>query len=108
MDDEKTAADKGTEPVIESASATTDPENANSGNAAYVVFAVVAALMLVLVTGLSSCTRALSDVAWANADGSDWAWVGYAPELEVDTWLDELGESRDGGTPLVGASLRAI
>lgn len=97
MEDMRDAGEKNVEPVIESASATTSPDNANSGNGAYVVFAVVAVLLLVLVSGLSSCASALSDVAWRNAEAHSWGGNGYYyldDDYYYDDWieiLDELG-----------------
>ena len=94
MEDMRGAAEKNVEPVIESASATTSPDNANSGNGAYVVFAVVAVLLLVLVTGLSSCASALSDVAWRNAEARSWGGGGYyhLDDDYYDDWVDILDE----------------
>ena len=89
MEDMRDAAEKNVEPVIESASATTSPDNANSGNGAYVVFAVVAVLLLVLVSGLSSCASALSDVAWRNAEAHSWGGNGY---YYLDDYHDEFNE----------------
>ena len=88
MEDMRDAAEKNVEPVIESASATTSPDNANSGNGAYVVFALVAVLLLVLVSGLSSCAGALSDVAWRNSGSYGWGG-GYHHYLDEDYDLDD-------------------
>ena len=69
------------QPVIESASATTSPDNANSGPFAYVVFGVVIGLLVLLGVGISSCASALA--AFAPQDGR-----GYADE-------DTYGEPTD-------------
>ncbi len=58
--------------IIETASATTDPDNSNSGPAAYVLFGVVAVLMLLLVllvTGIigSLGTYVSTDIALNNS-----------------------------------------
>lgn len=58
----------GRTPIIESASATTDPNNSKSGSGAYVVFLVVACLLLALVSSLSSCVGGLVNVAWETAE----------------------------------------
>ena len=58
----------GRTPIIESASATTDPENSNSGSGAYVVFLVVACLLLALVSSMSSCVGGLANVARETAE----------------------------------------
>ena len=106
MDDSRTTAEKDLEPVIESASATTSPDNARSGNAAYIVFVVVAAVLLVLVSGISSCASALSDAAWQSSSGYGHGWVEY-DYRDDDDWLDlldELGDVDGGSSPLYGAS----
>lgn len=58
--------------IIETASATTDPDNSNSGPSAYVLFGVVAVLMLLLVllvTGIigSLGTYVSTDIALNNS-----------------------------------------
>ena len=90
------------DPVIESASATTSPDNARSGGAAYVVFAIVAALLLVVVSGLSSCTGAVADLAWRNTDGRSRSFsyvmdpYGHDYDIDydydLDDWIDLLDE----------------
>ena len=95
MDDVRDGAEKNVEPVIESASATTSPDNANSGNGAYIVFALVAVLLLVLVSGLSSCASALTDVTWRNSGSYGWGG-GYHHYLDDDyyiDWVDDLGDN---------------
>ena len=100
MEDIRGAGEKNVEPVIESASATTSPDNANSGNGAYIVFVIVAALLVVLVTGLSSCASALSDVAWRNAEAHSWGGNGYYyldDDYYDDDWIEILDELGDYG-----------
>lgn len=68
MDTNAKDAEKNARPrVIESASGTTDPENASSGPAAYVVFLVVVALLVALATGVSGCVSSLAEVAVGSA-----------------------------------------
>lgn len=97
MEDEKKGAQEGAEPaepVIESASATTSPENARSGNGAYVIFAVVAVLLIALVSALSSCAGILSDAAWRSVGARSWGYGGGQQQYwdQDDTWLDLLDE----------------
>ena len=73
------------EHVIESASATTSRDNANSGNAAYVMFGVVVAVLFLLLFGVSSCTSALGD---ATARGLGDAVSGWEWEYRLE-WGDE-------------------
>ena len=65
--DESTEKD-GRVPIVESASATTDPDNSKSGATAYVVFLVVACLLLAFVSSLSSCVNGFADLAMDTAD----------------------------------------
>ena len=58
--------------IIETASATTDPDNSNSGSVAYVLFGVVAVLMLLLVLLVTSIIGSLgtyvsTDIALNNS-----------------------------------------
>ena len=72
-------------PVIETASATTSPDNANSGPLAYVVFGIVIALLVLLGAGLSSCGSMLSSLA----DEDAWGYVG-------EDYPDNLPGNPDG------------
>ncbi|OUO32752.1 hypothetical protein [Olsenella sp. An293] len=84
--------------VIETASATTSPDNA-SGPGAYVLFAIVALLLLGLVSGLSSCAGALADVAYRDGRYGGTSWVletdsspyGLTEDDILPYLLDELG-----------------
>ncbi len=71
-----TSNDKGivpAQPVIQSASATTSPDNSNSGPMAYVVTAIVLAVLLLLAGSLGSCATSVLD-----AVGDDyWSGHGY-------------------------------
>ena len=79
------------QPVIESASATTSPDNANSGPLAYVVFGIVVGLLVLLLVGVSSCTSAAfsitSQQSWGYADSD---FVGNDDYLH-----DLLGDPND-------------
>ena len=77
------------EPIIESASATTDPENCNSGPAAYVIFGCAAVLLVVLALGLSSCIGAVSQLALSGADTS--YGYGYGDPYYDDYGFDDFG-----------------
>ena len=85
-------------PVIESASGTTDPRNSESGPTAYVVFGVVAGLLVLLAMSVSSCTAALGSIAsssylwedeghddlWGEGYDTEWPWSedGYGVVIE--------------------------
>lgn len=56
-----------TTPTIESPSGTTDPDNSNSGPAAYVIFAVAIGLLVLLLLGVSSCVGAIGSIVSAHA-----------------------------------------
>lgn len=60
-----------TAPIIESASGTTDPDNANSGSGAYVAFAVVAAIILMLTLFLTNFVGAIGDSFVTDMEGSE-------------------------------------
>lgn len=75
------------QPVIESASATTSPDNANSGPFAYVVTAIAVALALAATSAVTGCVSALGQYA---LDGSgDWGYAYDDPYLVDDTLEDE-------------------
>ncbi len=79
-------------PIIESAGGTTDPDNANSGPGAYVLFAIYVALVVLLFVGLTSCVGALGAVVSSTIDED-------FPSAQSDTLLpdvDELPEGLDG------------
>lgn len=83
-------------PVVETASATTDPDNARSGPGAYVAFALAAALVALFVFGLSSCVAALGDFVASDIGRSERVNADYLP------WEDEEPPilSLDEGEPL--------
>ncbi|HIZ17744.1 MAG TPA: hypothetical protein IAA22_01340 [Candidatus Olsenella stercoravium] len=56
-----------TTPTIESPSGTTDPDNSNSGPAAYVIFTLAAGLLVLLLLGVSSCVGAIGSIVSAHA-----------------------------------------
>ena len=67
MSEEIIEVPQAVDPVIESASATTSRDNANSGPAAYIIFFCALALLAVLTLGLSSCVSAVSKLALSGA-----------------------------------------
>lgn len=85
---------EGRPPVIETASATTSPDNKDSGPFAYVLTAVVVGLLAPLMLGFSGCASSLGQVggAWSLREGplSPYGSPGYEDELEryLDDWLD--------------------
>lgn len=115
-------------PVIESASATTSPDNARSGPVAYVVTALVVGLLALFTLSLSSCVSAVGQIAttWGYARPDDYGYDYYDyydyydsyPDEDsysgqdpngydlYDEYLNELyGGSRETGGPLDGVSL---
>lgn len=97
MSDDQTAGRGATgpgEPVIESASATTSPDNSDSGPLAYVVTGVVVLLLVLMVSGFSGCAAAMGRLAAGSVSGV--AGDGFGTALPED-WpdpegLDDLGE----------------
>lgn len=69
--------------VVESASATTSPDNERSGAGAYLIFALGVGLLVLLVTGLTSCASSLTRVASVALEED--ASVYYH-----DEWGDDL------------------
>ena len=57
-------------PVIESASATTDPANAQSGPFAYVVSALAVLLLVLLVSGFTGCAASVGRFALEGGAGA--------------------------------------
>lgn len=62
------AGRRGSRP-IETASATTSPDNASSGAAAYVIAAVTFALLLATAFGINSCTAQVTEIALEEYGG---------------------------------------
>ena len=57
-------------PIIETAAGTTDPDNAKSGNKAYVIAAAALVALLVMGAGLSGCINFVNDiVGWGMSSG---------------------------------------
>lgn len=99
-------------PVIESASATTSPDNANSGNVAYILTAGAILLAIGLCMGLWNCTSSIVEAAVRShgaeiveqfenslGDGSDGSEYGYRSNGSSG---DDGSSSRGGST---GSSL---
>lgn len=102
MDEHTPVPEKDLDTVIESASATTSPDNARSGPTAYVIFAVAVGVLVALVAGLISCAGTVSDVAARSLErgglgysqGYGYGWDVY--ELYPDSSDDPLSELLDG------------
>lgn len=78
-------------PIVESASATTDPDNQNSGPGAYIIFGVVVALLALLILSFSSCTSILSQQAsLLSSTGYGTGWdTRWDQDWDMD-WDDQL------------------
>ncbi|MBM6774045.1 hypothetical protein [Olsenella profusa] len=70
--------------IIEGPSATTDPENARSGNAAYVIFGVAVAVLVLLALSLSSCATSLTQFGLSQVD---WDALGNGITWDLE-WQD--------------------
>lgn len=87
-------------PIVETAAGTTSPDNSRTGNAAYIVTAVVVALMLVFGLLMSSCMRMFSDIVEEESGyyeyyGGDEYWDQDRDE-EWDENMDVETEDDDG------------
>lgn len=88
------ADERGQKSVIEGPSATTDPDNANSGPGAYLLFALAIALLVALYLGLASCVDSLGAIA-ANTYRDDYTTQQWEYEEQLDQdWPDQ--ETYDG------------
>lgn len=82
--------------VIESASATTDPANAESGPFAYVVSALAVLLLVLLVSGFTGCAASVG--RYALESGADAYGMGYQQRYEYeyeDDYTDDLEDFFD-------------
>ncbi|WP_077598060.1 hypothetical protein [Olsenella urininfantis] len=79
-------ADEAPEPVIESASATTSPDNMNSGNSAYVITAVGLGLVLLLCMGVAGC---VSNLVTDGVGILEQLWYYDYDGLDSEMLLDE-------------------
>lgn len=84
-------------PVIESASATTSPDNARSGPVAYVVTALVVGLLALFTLSLSSCVSAVGQIATTSgyARPDDYGYDHYDYYDYYDSYPDEDSYSDD-------------
>lgn len=81
-------------PVIESASATTDPANAQSGPFAYVVSALAVLLLVLLVSGFTGCAASVGRYALEGGSGA--YGTGYPQYYEYeDDYTDDLEDFFD-------------
>lgn len=89
------ARDKAARPsapqIIEGPSATTDPENSRSGNAAYVIFGVGVAVLVLLALSLSSCATSLAQFGLSRVD-----WDSPSYQIDLGDPTDELPFGLDG------------
>lgn len=121
-DSEKGDATRETTPaerpaIVESASGTTSPDNADSGPFAYVAFGIGVALLALLVLSFTSCVGSVAKIAAVGAERNDvrvrdllpdgGVRFDYDPDgidgLDVEDWVglpddDWLG-ALDGGHP---------
>lgn len=80
-------------PVIESASATTDPANAQSGPFAYVVSALAVLLLVLLVSGFTGCAASVG--RYALESGADAYGMGYQQRYEYEYEHDYTDDLED-------------
>ena len=98
--DGATSAEGTTRPdapsVIEGPSATTDPDNSRSGNAAYVIFGVAVAALVLLALSLSSCASSLAQFGLSHVDwdSSDYH-IDWGDRDELTYGLDGHGDAAD-------------
>ena len=84
-------------PVIETASATTDPENSNSGPGAYVAFGVVAVILLLLVFVLTSTLSSLGTYIANDIEASGHSkYRDQLEELFDEELIDRFTEYESG------------
>lgn len=91
-------------PLIEGPSATNSPDNSNSGAAAYVIFGVALAIVVLLLGSVVSCTSgviqlALSDYGYGYGYGDGY---GYFDDEDLHDMVQELlGDSATSGTSFI-------
>ena len=81
-------------PVIESASATTDPANAESGPFAYVVSALAVLLLVLLVSGFTGCAASVGRFALESGAGAYDTVYPQRHEYE-DDYADDIEDFFD-------------
>lgn len=81
-------------PIIESASATTSPDNSNSGPFAYVITVVAVGALLLLVTSLTSFA---STIGQAAIDGG--LGLGQTYDPYYDHYLEDEYDGYDDFVP---------
>lgn len=93
MSEEINETPRVVDPVVESASATTSPDNSNSGPAAYVIFGCGIALIALLTLGLSSCVSAVSKLVVSDRalDYGNGYELYYDDHDGYDDQLDDFG-----------------
>ena len=68
---------------IETASATTSPDNSNSGPFAYIVFGITLAVLMLTGFGVSSCSSIIVNEA-LQSSGNDWGFESQRYEYDLD------------------------
>lgn len=86
---------------IESASATTNPDNANSGAKAYVIAAIAIAVLLGISIGIGSCAALVGRAAY-DSRGSLGSGLTSRPKSLDDYDLDDLYDVDDTTTDTNG------
>lgn len=59
------------QPIIETASATTSPDNAHSGSTAYIIAAVVVGILLLITMSISSCVSNFAQIPFPQTLTND-------------------------------------
>ena len=84
--------------IIETASATTSPDNANSGSRAYIITAVALLVFIILCTSICSCSAAaFKSVYYLMED--DMLATDWEQYLQEDPWMDTYGYDLQIGQP---------
>ena len=85
-------------PLIEGPSATNSPDNSDSGNAAYVIFAFAVAVVVLLASSLGSCVAGIARLA---TSGCGYYADAYGPTFDdedLHDMLEELLEDSEAST----------
>lgn len=79
--------------IIEGPSATNSPDNSNSGNGAYVIFAVAVAVVVLLASSLGSCVAGIAELVTSDfAPYGGYYGDGYGPTFDDEDLHDMVRE----------------